>query len=100
MDGGVPVQLTNQLSRSPAVSPDGKSIAYTCFDPKANPRQRLAIMPFDGEAPTKVFGIDGDNPNLLVRWMPDGRSILYVRGDPGNIWSQPLSGGHRSDNSF
>ena len=100
MDGGVPVQLTNQLSRSPAVSPDGKSIAYTYFDPKANPRQRLAIMPFDGEAPTKVVGIDGDNPNLLVRWCPMDALFFMFEAIPGISGVNRFQGGHRSDNSF
>jgi hypothetical protein len=25
--------------------------------------------------------------------LPDGRSILYVRGNVANIWNQPISGG-------
>jgi len=92
MDGGVPVRLTDQLSSFPAVSPDGKSIAYTYFDPKVTPRQRLAIVAFDGGAPTKIFGIDADT-EAIPRWMPDGRSILYTKGNVANIWNQPISGG-------
>jgi Tol biopolymer transport system component len=92
MDGGSPVRLTSQFSGDPAVSRDGKSVAYSYFDPKATPRQRLAIIPFDGGTPTKVFGIDADR-SPLVRWVPDGRSILYTKGIPGNIWSKPISGG-------
>jgi hypothetical protein len=95
MDGGVPVRLTYQLSGFPAVSPDGKSIAYTYFDPKVTPRQRLAIIAFDGGAPTKVFGIDADTP-AIPRWMPDGRSILYTKATLRTFGTNRFQEGSRS----
>jgi hypothetical protein len=92
MDGGVPVRLTYEFSDAPVVSPDGKSVAYTYLDPKARPQQELAIIGFDG-GPVKVFGITADTLPRGLRWMPDGRSILYIRGENSNIWNQPLAGG-------
>jgi predicted permease len=72
------------------LSPDGKSLAYTYFDPKANPSQRLTIVPFDGGSSTKEFGIASD---LIPfpRWAPDDRSILYTKDS--DIWSQSIAGG-------
>jgi Tol biopolymer transport system component len=93
MDGGGPVRLTYEFSGSPAVSPDGKSIAYTYIDPNATPQRRLAIIGFDGGPAVKVFGITAEIIPRPLRWMPDGRSILYIKGSVSNIWNQPLAGG-------
>jgi Tol biopolymer transport system component len=93
MEGGVPVRLTYEFSGYPAVSPDGKSIAYTYLDPNATPQQRLAIIGFDGGPAARVFGITADTLPRVLRWMPDGQSILYIRGWVSNIWNQPIAGG-------
>jgi len=91
IEGGNPARLNDQAAISPAVSPDGKSIAYVYWDLKATPRHGVAIIPFDGGPPVKVFDI----PTKLVRWTRDGHSLLYLRNVAGvsNIWSQPVAGG-------
>jgi len=91
IDGGTPVQLTHEFANFPCVSPDGKSIAYTYFDSSAAQSQHLAIVPFDGGVPKKKLDIAADTP-VFIRWMPDGRSILYTKGNVSNIWSQSISG--------
>jgi len=54
----------------------------------------LAILPFEGGEPTKLFDIaEPDWGN--VHWTPDGRGIAYAMTKAGvsNIWVQPLAGG-------
>ncbi|MFN2598310.1 MAG: TolB family protein, partial [Pyrinomonadaceae bacterium] len=66
---------------------------------------KLALIPADGGPPIKIFDVTAaldtssgtDSPRfwLVLRWTPDGRSILYVadRNGASNVWSQPVDGG-------
>ncbi|MDQ3172303.1 MAG: DUF5050 domain-containing protein, partial [Acidobacteriota bacterium] len=102
IDGGESVRLTDNYSRSPVVSPDGKQIACH-YREKQNSEWRIAIIPFEGGRPTKLLDIAGeirignrDNPAFqVVRWLPDGRSLAYIvtREGVSNIWSLPVDGG-------
>jgi dipeptidyl aminopeptidase/acylaminoacyl peptidase len=67
---------------SPAISPDGKSVAYT----------------HAGEI--RIVGVDGTNDRALVRgsapaWSPDGRTIAYISGavHGRQLWTVPAAGG-------
>lgn len=88
LDGGEPEPLTNQPSMWPAVSPDGKYIAY--LEPAKTEPFRLAIMPFAGGEPIKTFAV----PKTVflprrLHWTPDGTAILYKDAIQG-LWRQPL----------
>jgi serine/threonine protein kinase/Tol biopolymer transport system component len=89
IDGGNPVQLTNRDSSSPVVSPDGKWIACRYVNKQSDSPDRIAVIPFEGGEPTKLFDLPP------VRWTSDGRALTYVerRGGVSNIWSQSLDGG-------
>jgi Tol biopolymer transport system component/DNA-binding winged helix-turn-helix (wHTH) protein len=90
-EGGKGAQLTDYFSRNPAVSPDGKQIAFVFLDEQATPKRlRIAIIPFDGGPPIKVF----DLPPRQIRWTSDGAALTYVdaRSGVSNIWVQPLDG--------
>lgn len=93
IDGGEPVQLTKSITAYPAVSPDGKSVA--CFyAEKETDSWRIAIFPFEGGEPVKVFpAFINASPN--VRWTPDGRGLTYADNTAGasKIMIQPLDGG-------
>ena len=98
IDGGVPVQLTDQVMYNPTVSPDGSQIA--CLYPETQPNaliSKIAIIPFAGGDPVKVLDLPQSyRPiNAGLRWTPDGRAITYVdtTGGVSNIWSLPLDGG-------
>jgi DNA-binding winged helix-turn-helix (wHTH) protein/Tol biopolymer transport system component len=58
----------------PAVSPDGKQMAFIVGKPM---RQRIWLAAIDGEQPREVAGTDGD---LFGRigWSPDGQRIAYT----------------------
>jgi len=94
LEGGASVQLNEQYSRTPALSPDGKLIAFIAVDEQR--RGSLALMPFEGGPALKTFEL---LPTISapagLRWTPDGRAVTYVstRGGVSNIWGQPLSGG-------
>ena len=92
IDGGEPIRLTEQYASAPAVSPDGKFIAcryYINKDVKG-----IAIIPFDGGQPVKVFNIPIINWQR-VRWAANGRALTYVdaRDNVYDIWSQGSDGG-------
>ncbi|HSE96962.1 MAG TPA: winged helix-turn-helix domain-containing protein [Blastocatellia bacterium] len=100
LDGETPQQLTKKYSYSPAVSPDGKLIAYSYWDEEATPQQwgREIISIKDGQR-VKSFTIPDsaliNSGDVLLRWMPDGRALTYIdrAGGVANIWSLPLDGG-------
>lgn len=89
IDGGNPVQLTNNDSSSPVPSPDGKWIACRYGNEQNDSLDRIAVIPFEGGEPTKLFDLPP------VRWTSDGRALTYVgkRGGVANIWSQSIDGG-------
>ncbi len=91
-EGGEPVRVTDHPAVQPAVSPDGKLIAYMYF--KTRPEPKLYVAPIEGGDPIKVF----DVPTLHlfdIDWTPDGKSVVYNAFGNGldKIVSQPLDGG-------
>jgi TolB protein len=92
VNGGAPVQLTGGRSWMPSVSPDGKLIAFNLLD-EAIGQWKLALIPFEGGPPIKVFDILGGNYRR-IRWTPDGRALAFpiYRDGVSNLWAQPLDG--------
>ncbi len=92
MDGGESVQLTDKMSLRPAISPDGKLIAYYYMDAQV---WGLAVIPFAGGQPIRRFNISPKANSRVVRWTPDGQALAYIEdhGGVSNIWIQPLEGG-------
>jgi serine/threonine protein kinase/Tol biopolymer transport system component len=92
MDGGAPVQLTDKPASGAAISPDGTLIACW-YKPDDAPRSKLALIPFAGGPPLKIFDVTrtGIHP---VQWSSDGQAIHYINVRPyvSNIWSQPVNG--------
>jgi serine/threonine protein kinase/Tol biopolymer transport system component len=98
IDGGTPVQVTDHAALTSAVSPDGRSIAFSypeAQDPFAPPN-RIAVISFEGGPISKTFEVPALGTVLSVaQWSHDGKSILYsvTESNVTNIWSQPLDGG-------
>jgi Tol biopolymer transport system component/DNA-binding winged helix-turn-helix (wHTH) protein len=89
IEGGEPSRLSTSLvAYYPAASPDGKMLAYYYED--ASGRKGVEVMQLDSDKPAKRFDI----PMGTIRWMPNDRSLLYVKneGNVSNLWSQPISG--------
>jgi acylaminoacyl-peptidase len=70
---------------APAISPDGKHIAFTGFDDKYQGYQltKLYIMNRDGSNP-KVLIKDIDRSVYGFIWRGDGKGLYFVYADKGN----------------
>ena len=92
IDGGQPVQITDKHSHWPVISPDGKQIA--CGYEEPNTPFKLAILPFEGGQPIKTLALPNGIPATNLRWIPDGRAIVYgvTRNGVTNLWAQPVDG--------
>lgn len=92
IDGGQPQQLTEKFSFSPTISPDGKQIACSYFEDQ-NSAARLAILPFQGGSPVRIFPLAGQAGTNLS-WNTDGSAVVYVltTGGVSNLWAQSVNG--------
>ena len=95
IDGGAPVQLSDESLDGPSISPDGRWIACYYVGEQTNQLWKIALMQFEGRPSIKIL----DTPltqtgGPAIRWTPDGRALLYVNthGGVSNIWMQPLDG--------
>ncbi|MEZ5426781.1 MAG: hypothetical protein R2747_10975 [Pyrinomonadaceae bacterium] len=91
LKGGPPVRLTDFQSTAPAISPDGKSVAYF-FSEEGKPL-KLGIISIDGGEPLKTFEmLSTTNTEPGIAWNKNGDHILFVNklGTTSNIWIQPL----------
>lgn len=100
LDGGPPKALTNRRGpdNTPAVSPDGKLLAYTGFDDKHQGYQvtRLYVANRDGGAPRELAAtLDRDVRN--IRWAQDSSGLFFTADDRGNtgLYFVPLNGAPR-----
>jgi serine/threonine protein kinase/Tol biopolymer transport system component len=98
-EGGTPQEIINRAGINPAVSPDGRQIAYLFTEAPAPdaPPNRIAVISFEGGEPVKTFEVPAGlaGARTILQWSQDGRSLLYtvITNNVSNIWSQPLSGG-------
>lgn len=94
------VALTDRFGpdRSPAVSPDGKKVAWTGFDDKVQAYQtdHLYVMDIDGTNVKEINFEPAHSPSNLI-WARDGKGIYYQYDHHGNtkIGYTKLSGKSR-----
>jgi serine/threonine protein kinase len=96
IEGGEAVQVTQQPTSIPSVSPDGKEIACIHF-PGKDPRisnALLAVTRIDGNGGFTTFP-RSYRDETSIAWSPDGKGIDFVMSvnGAGNIWRQALTGG-------
>lgn len=79
--------LTAVRVSSPALSPDGKVVAYerTTTDLATGKRNTdIWVVPADGSAPARML-IGGEKSETTPKWAPDGKHLAFVStrdGDP------------------
>ena len=100
IDGGEAKQLTDGMSLFPAISPDGKWVAFFALNPAPDGKPKIEIVPFAGGPATNSFDVSpAFVPDLhpILRWTADGSALTYIDEWNGvdNIWSQPVNGGPR-----
>ena len=81
------------LEESPAISPDGKMVAFVA---RSGMRRHLWIRLLSGGGPVQVTHDDADHEH--PRWTPDAGSLIYYTrasepGQPGTLWEMPALGG-------
>jgi Tol biopolymer transport system component/serine/threonine protein kinase len=76
---------------SPAVSPDGKTVAYRHFE--SGGVSEIYVVPVAGGEPRRLTFSDAVKASPA--WTPDGRDILYLAEIGGNLglWRMPATGG-------
>jgi dipeptidyl aminopeptidase/acylaminoacyl peptidase len=84
--------------QNPAVSNDGKLIAFTGFEwtPQSYRAEDLHVIGRDGSGMRRLSGdLDRDPRNL--RWAPDDSGVYFTAGDRGtsNVWFAAAAGGAR-----
>jgi hypothetical protein len=84
-----PVPLAeDDLTSSPAVSPDGRLVAYERALDRG--RSALTVLYLDGSStPRDLLEVDGIG--LAPAWSPDGDGIAIL--NQGEIWLVPIDGG-------
>src|SRR5262249_39070910 len=91
------VQINTTLSMRPALSPDGKLVAYWQKEDRSDAPWRIAISTIqDGKLVTQVdVAQSAANANSVIQWTPDSGSVLYIdyRNRVTNLLEQPITGG-------
>ncbi|MGE0883613.1 MAG: protein kinase [Blastocatellales bacterium] len=95
IDGGSPKQLAKSFSQLPAVSPDGKFIAYNHREAAADSSFKLVVLALEGDATPQLFNFPSVIKSSLFWWMPDGKGFVYLDSEDNvyNVWGQALNGG-------
>jgi Tol biopolymer transport system component/predicted Ser/Thr protein kinase len=95
IDGGPAVRLSPRIGYSPAISPDGKLVAFASVEGTAPHFQnRWIVVPSSGGAP--VYTLTADARAIIrLHFTPDGKSLAYIVNEHGvsNLWAMPLDGG-------
>ncbi len=88
---GKATQLLVEGGRQPALSPDGRRIAFSRLDAHGN--SRIFVADLDDPAGMTALTDDADGywDHENPAWSPDGRFICY--GDYHDLWQVPADGG-------
>jgi Tol biopolymer transport system component len=94
IDGGRPEMIVDVGSSRPALSPDGKLLAYRSVPDNSNDPPKFYVK--DLAAGTiKAFDVPSVTSGRYFRWSSDGRSVVYADSTAGSsrLYAQPIAGG-------
>lgn len=98
IDGGTAIRLSQRTGYSPALSLDGKMVAFASIEGTV-PDFRVVwlVVPSGGGDPLYSLNADlrADLTGTRLRFTPDGKSLAYIVSERGvsNLWAMPLTGG-------
>ncbi len=96
INGGEATQISDLLTLSPQISPDGKYLA--CYYPengdKNSRKLKLTLLSPTDAAIIKQFDSDKANGSVPFKWTADSQAISYSDSSNGvpNLWLQPIDG--------
>lgn len=83
IEGGEPVKMTDEYAFRPAVSPDGRFIAYFKFSPETNERI-IAVRALDDSPAVRTFRLaPGRWASPSLQW--DAGAVIYARQSEGQV---------------
>ncbi|HEX8556643.1 MAG TPA: winged helix-turn-helix domain-containing protein [Pyrinomonadaceae bacterium] len=93
ISGENPVKLTDRATRSPRISPDGKTLACYISNPETN-TMALALLSAETGEVLKYPATPPNDDIPFLDWSKDGESLFVVlqRGNPFSLWKLPLNG--------
>jgi Tol biopolymer transport system component/DNA-binding winged helix-turn-helix (wHTH) protein len=93
INGENPVQLTDRTTRSPRISPDGKTIACYISNPGTKTMMLALVSAATGEV-LKYPATPQHDDIPFLDWSKDGESLFVVlqREKPFSLWKLPLNG--------
>jgi Tol biopolymer transport system component len=94
INGENPVRLTDRSTRSPRISPDGKTIA--CYISNSETKtMMLALVSAETGEVLKYPATPANDDIPFLDWSKDGENLFVVlqRGKPFSLWKLPLKGG-------
>lgn len=93
ISGERPVKLTDRTTRSPRISPDGKTIACYISNPETN-TMTLALLSAETGEVLKYPATPQHDDIPFLDWSKDGESLFVVlqREKPVSLWKLPLNG--------
>lgn len=93
INGENPIKLTERTTRSPRISPDGKTIACYISNPETN-KMMLALVSAETGEVLKYPATPQSDDIPFLDWSKDGGNLFVVlqRGKPSSLWKIPLNG--------
>lgn len=100
LDGGSPKEVAHGTVYCPAISPDGKLLAYIKADGQAAKlKTTIVVSSLEGGPALKEIVMPPDLQNLngapALRWAPDGNGLTWLSTikNAQHVMMQPLAGG-------
>ena len=93
--GGAPAKVTDCCAGLPAVSPDGKWLAFWQNEGKPRSLWELVLFSLESGKLVKTFAVGpAVQINCVLRWIGDSQSLSYLNSSGGvdNLWAQPIDG--------
>jgi Tol biopolymer transport system component/DNA-binding winged helix-turn-helix (wHTH) protein len=94
INGENPTKLTDRATRSPRISPDGKTIACYILNSETG-AMMLALVSAQTGAVLKYPATPQHDDVPFLDWSKDGENLFVVlqRGKPQSLWKLPINGG-------